>query len=81
MSAMILSRRSVLSSAGWLGAGALTFGARPAFAAAATEAEWPRLAAWLDGYVSARKVAGAVAAMGCGAPSSFCVVPLPGRVV
>ena len=65
-----ISRRAMLRGGVWLGAGvglsALPFGSRLAWADSATEAQWPKVAALLDGYVSQRKLAGAVAALGWG---------------
>jgi CubicO group peptidase (beta-lactamase class C family) len=67
---MTLSRRTILRGGAILGAGAalgsLPFGARRAFANAATEAQWPRLTSMIDGYVGNGRLAGAVAAMGWG---------------
>ncbi len=68
--AIALSRRNLLRSTVLLGAGAalggLPWGSRSAHAAAALEAEWPRVTAMLDKFVGERKVAGMVAALGWG---------------
>lgn len=70
--AIALSRRNLLRSTVMLGAGAavgaLPFGSQLAHAAAAVgfETRWPGVTAMLDKYVSQRKVAGMVAALGWG---------------
>lgn len=68
--AIALSRRNLLRSTVLLGAGAalggLPWGSGRAHAAAALEAQWPRVTAMLDKFVGERKVAGMVAALGWG---------------
>lgn len=70
--AIALSRRNLLRSSVLLGAGAavgaLPFGSQLAHAAMAVgfEARWPKVTAMLDKYVSQKKVAGMVAALGWG---------------
>lgn len=70
---LALSRRNLLRSAGWLGAGAALGGAPLAGAWAKSvappeniDAHWPTVTALLDRYVGGRKVAGMVAALGWG---------------
>jgi CubicO group peptidase (beta-lactamase class C family) len=70
---LALSRRNLLRTGAWLGAGAafsaLPFGEAFAKAApkpAAMEQAWPTVTAMLDKYVTQRKVAGMVAALGWG---------------
>jgi CubicO group peptidase (beta-lactamase class C family) len=70
--AIALSRRNLLRSTVLLGAGAaagaLPFGSSMAHAAMAVgfETRWPKVTAMLDKYVSQKKVAGMVAALGWG---------------
>ena len=65
-----LSRRSLLRGSAWLGAGAALAGIpglsslAQAAEAAGIEAQWPGVTAMLQKYVSERKVAGMVAAIG-----------------
>ena len=62
-----LTRRGLLSSALWLGAGAGLAGMPLARALATPSAlPWTNVTALIDGYVAQRKLAGAVAAMGRG---------------
>lgn len=62
-----LTRRGLLSSALWLGAGAGLAGMPLARALATPPAlPWTNVTALIDGYVTQRKLAGAVAAMGRG---------------
>ncbi len=68
----MISRRSLLGCGALLGAGAalgtLPFGRQMAYAAEATgiEGQWPALTAFIDKYVSEKKVSGMIAAMGWG---------------
>ena len=68
-----LSRRNLLRGTALLGAGAalggVPFGLSPAFAAgmgANIDGQWPAVTALLDSYVTPRKLAGMVAALGWG---------------
>ncbi len=68
----LMSRRSLLGGGALLGAGAalaaLPFGQQLAFAAEAggIEGQWPAVTAFVEKYVSEKKVAGMVAALGWG---------------
>lgn len=74
----LISRRNLFRHAGLVGAAA-TIGALPlgrdlalAAQAAGVEAQWPAVTALLDKYVRARKVSGAIAALGWGdRPAQF----------
>jgi len=58
-----MSRRSLLRSGAWLGAGA-ALGGLPHVAFAQDTAKWPNVAKLIEGYVSSRKLANVVAALG-----------------
>ncbi|HCF24680.1 MAG TPA: serine hydrolase [Novosphingobium sp.] len=70
---LALSRRNLLRGSAWLGAGAALSAlplaealAKAKAAPRAIDADWPAVTAMLDKYVSQRKVAGMVAALGWG---------------
>lgn len=60
-----MSRRSLLRSGAWLGAGA-ALGGLPSLAFAQDAAKWPNVAKLIDSYVTPRKLANVVAALGWG---------------
>ena len=60
-----VSRRSLLRSGAWLGAGAALSGL-PGLAFAQDAAKWPNVAKLVESYVGSRKVANVVAALGWG---------------
>lgn len=60
-----MSRRSLLRSGAWLGAGA-ALGGLPGFAFAQDAGKWPSVAKLIDSYVGPRKLANVVAALGWG---------------
>jgi len=65
---LLLSRRSLLRSAGWLGAGIAGSSLLPlrAFADPASEAMYPAVTNLVDEYVSSGKLPGAIVALGWG---------------